>query len=125
MHHLISKRRKGRYAYLLVFFFSLYRCMASPRFLASSSMSTLVAASIFKPSPLTRIDCSMNWTSLELLEHLGLLKPDLPIGRLLLSDVAGPWLDVGLFKLFCISKIKYKEEKANKPLTMHKGWGLA
>jgi hypothetical protein len=67
----------------------------------------LVAASVLKPSPLTRIDCSINWTSLELPEHFGLQKavPDntLAIGRLLLSDVAGPWLDVKLlFKLFCI-----------------------
>lgn len=62
--------------------------MAFPRFCASSSRLALAAAVV-----LTRKGCS-NWIFLELLEPLGFPKaePDdgLAIGRLLLSDVAGP-----------------------------------
>ena len=68
-------------------------------------MSALVVAAVFTVSPLTRNDCSTKWISLELLESLAFpnAEPDsgLPIGTLLLSDVAGPWVAVGLF---CIPK---------------------
>lgn len=35
------------------------------------------------------------------------------------------WRKKSVFKLFCISKIKYRKEKANEPLTIHLGWGMA
>lgn len=68
-------------------------------------MLAFVVAAVLKLSLLTRNDCSMKCMSLEGLEPLCVpkAKPDvgLPIGKLLLSDVAGPWLAAGLFALFC------------------------
>lgn len=78
--------------------------MAVPLFFASSSISTFVGGIVLTLSPLTRIFCSMNWISSPPLEFFSLprVEPDdvLAVGRLLLSDVAGPWLAVGLFDLF-------------------------
>lgn len=56
---------------------------------------------------------SINWLSLPPLELFSLLKvePDdgRAIDRLLLSDVAGPWLAVALFELFCNFNFQAKQ----------------
>lgn len=89
--------------------------MALPLFCARSLRSTCVAAVVFIVSLLARKGPSMISMSFKALDPLLLPNaeaPDegLPIGRLLLSDVAGPWLAVG----FCVLKFNPIKKKKKK-----------
>lgn len=68
-----GKKKRDQITYLLVFFFSLYRCIAVPLFFARSSKSALVIAGVTL-SHLIKIDWSVNWISFEPPKHLGLFK---------------------------------------------------
>lgn len=96
--------------------------MALPLFWAKSSISAFVVAEVFSVSLLTRKGFSMKCNSLDALDDPSFLPKaesddGIPIGRLLLSDVAGPWLTVGLLELFCnicrLERVDYIKKNQN------------